>query len=251
MEVFVRIFFIISTMETINYIKHLNGVFYLFGKDSRLNPSHISLYIALFRLWNINRFPNVFFIHRAEVMQLSRIGSQSTYHKCIRELDFWAYIKYLPSHNHFHGSRVKMLNFEDVENIFDDPNLAKNWTRAEQEADGIHTKNWTRAEQELVSLINNNKLIKQNKTEETAIPKNENEVIDFFKKENWPELEAKKFFNYYQGIDWMIGKAKITNWQATAKTWILRAAEIETKKPVRQNMDNLHTTNIKNFNDPL
>ena len=55
----------------------------------------------------------------------------------------------------------------------------------------------------------------------------------------------------YRGIDWMIGKAKITNWQATAKTWILRAAEIETKKQVRQNMDNLHTTNIKNFNDPL
>ncbi len=101
-------------------------------------------------------------------------------------------------------------------------NLVKNGTRAEQEVDGIRIKNGTRAEQELVSLINNNKLIKQYKPEETALPKNEEEVIAFFKKENRPAIEAKKFFHYYKGIDWMIGKAKITDWQATAKTWMLR-----------------------------
>ncbi|MFD1315174.1 hypothetical protein [Namhaeicola litoreus] len=246
-----RIFTFSFSMENINYIKHLNGVFYLFSKDARLNPSHISMYIALFRLWNINRFPKVFFIHRAEVMQLSRIGSQTTYHKCIRELDFWSYLKYLPSHNHFHGSRVKMFNFEEVENFGNDPDMAQNWTSDEHEADLMHAKNRTRAEQELVSLINKNKQIKQYKTEETAIPKNEEEVITFFKKENRPDIEAKKFFHYYKGIDWMIGKAKITNWKATAKTWMLRSSENETKKQLGQKLDNLHTSKKKNFNDPL
>ncbi|MFD1315212.1 hypothetical protein [Namhaeicola litoreus] len=49
----------------------------------------------------------------------------------------------------------------------------------------------------------------------------------------------------------MIGKAKITNWQATAKTWMLRSSENETKKQLGQKLDNLHTSKKKNFNDPL
>ena len=238
-------------MENINYIKHLNGVFHLFGKDARLFPSHISLYMALFRQWNLNRFPKVFFIHRDEIMQLAKIGSHTTYHKCIRELHTWSYLQYLPSHNNFLGSKIKMFSFEEVENFFKDPVIDKNWTSTEQPLDNKHTKKWTSTEQALVSLINNNKPIKQFKTEETPIPKNEEEVIAFFKKENRPPIEAKKFFNYYQGIDWMIGKAKITNWKSTAKTWMLRAGEKQTKKPVSQNLDNLHTRKNKNYKDPL
>ena len=49
----------------------------------------------------------------------------------------------------------------------------------------------------------------------------------------------------------MIGKAKITDWQATAKTWMLRANENETKKGPGQKLDNLRTSKNKNFNEPL
>ncbi len=95
-------------------------------------------------------------------------------------------------------------------------------------------------------------------------PKNEKEVINFFKKENWPETEAQNFFNHYQGIGWKVGgKTKIVNWQATAKNWIIKAEEIlssrayskeknkETSKAVSQNMDNLKTSKNKNYNEPL
>ncbi|GAB4519585.1 MAG: hypothetical protein Tsb004_30660 [Allomuricauda sp.] len=98
-------------MEDVNYIKHLNGVFEQFAKDSRLNPTHISLYVALFQFWNINYFKSEFFINRDEVMQIAKIGSKSTYHRCIKELDHWNYIVYTPSHNPFKGSRIKMFNF--------------------------------------------------------------------------------------------------------------------------------------------
>jgi len=95
----------------INYIKHLNGVFGQFSKDSRLNPTHISLYIALFQFWNTNYFKSEFFINRDEVMQCAKIGSKSTYHRCIKELDHWSYIVYTPSHNPFKGSKIKMFDF--------------------------------------------------------------------------------------------------------------------------------------------
>jgi hypothetical protein len=269
-------------METTNYIKHLTGVYNSISRDTRLNPSHISLYMAIFQLWNMNRFPEIFYIDRAEAMQLSKIGSQSTYHKCIRELDQWTYLKYLPSRNHFKGSMIKMINFEKSNTRLIDPDLpkidtssvpeadknntknwtcagheedkinTKNWTRAGHEEDMINTKNWTRAGQELVSLINNNKHNKQKKTVETGAPKNELEVIDFFKNENWPELEAKKFFNYYQGLNWSVGQTKIYDWHAIAKNWMLRMNEVaQAQKTVAQKTDNLKTCNFKNFNEPL
>ncbi|UMB54212.1 hypothetical protein MKD41_01735 [Lutibacter sp. A64] len=98
-------------MENINYIKHLNAVFMLFSKDKRLNPTHISLYVALFQLWNTNFFKGEFFINREEVMSYSKIGSKSTYHRCIKELHYWKYLLYQPSHNPFKGSQIKMFNF--------------------------------------------------------------------------------------------------------------------------------------------
>ncbi|KAB7530314.1 hypothetical protein F8C76_02055 [Flagellimonas olearia] len=98
-------------MEGINYIKHLNGVLAQFAKDNRLNPTHISLYIGLFQLWNHNYFVTEFHICREEAMAYAKIGSKSTYHRCIRELSHWNYILYTPSHNPYKGSRIKMFDF--------------------------------------------------------------------------------------------------------------------------------------------
>ncbi|WP_303317182.1 hypothetical protein Q4Q34_02130 [Flavivirga abyssicola] len=225
-------------MNNVNYILHLKGVFLQFSKDGRLNPTHISLYVALFQIWNSNRFMEEFYINREEVMSFSKIGSKSTYHKCIKELNHWKYIIYYPSHNPFKGSKIKMFNFE---------------TSSEQVVDTYSPKNG----QALVSI---NKHIQTNKNiNKLDQPKNEIEVIDFFKKENWPIIEAQKFFNHYDGIGWKVGgKTKIVNWQATAKNWILKAEEIKKKTNVTlsaversQNQDNLKTSKNKNYNEPL
>lgn len=98
-------------MSEVNYIQHLNAVFEQFQKDNRLNPTHISLYLALFQLWNYYRFRESFHVNREDVMKLSKIGSKSTYHRCIKELNHWKYIVYFPSHNPYRGSKIKMLKF--------------------------------------------------------------------------------------------------------------------------------------------
>ena len=225
-------------MEQVNYITHLNGVFHQFSKDCRLNPTHISLYMGLFQIWNHNRFPKDFYINREEVMAFSKIGSKSTYHRCIKELSHWKYILYSPSHNPFKGSRVKMFQFKISDS---------------QEVDLNHPKN----EQALVSYININKLnINFMKLE--AIAK-EKLILNFFQKENYPELEAKKFFNHYQGIGWKVGgKTNIVDWQATARSWILKAEEMKLSTrektnnlPLNHFQDNLHTNRNKNYDEPL
>lgn len=224
-----------------NYIKHLNAVFMQFSKDSRLNPTHISLYIALFQIWNYNRFPDVFYVNREQVMKFAKIGSKSTYHRCVKELDFYKYIVYIPSHNPFKGSRIKMAIFG---------------TSSGQVVDSYSPIYG----QAVVPYINNNK--HKTNINKLGQPKNEKEISNFFKKEKWPEVEAKKFFNHYQGIGWKVGgKTKIVDWQATARNWMIKAEEImssraesrdkQTKKPPSQNWDNLHTNKNKNYNEPL
>ena len=111
-----------------NYIRHLNGVFEHFAKDGRLNPTHISLYMGLFQLWNQYHFSETFHINREEVMELSKIGSKSTYHRCIKELDYWSYLMYTPSHNPFRGSRIKMFDFGTSSGQVLYPSLTKNGT---------------------------------------------------------------------------------------------------------------------------
>jgi hypothetical protein len=224
-----------------NYIKHLNGILDQFSKDSRLNPTHISLYIALFQFWNYNRFPEEFHISREEIMKFSKIGSTATYHKCIKELDHWNYLKYKPSHNPFKGSKVKLFNFEssykEVVNL--DQSLNK---------------------QALVSYININKHnINNNK------PLSIKEIFNFFKKKNWSDIEAEKFFNYYESVGWKKGNNPIENWQAAAESWMLKATDFKISKkskkksnendpnalPLDHFQDNLQVNQNKRYDIPL
>ena len=95
-----------------NYIKHQTGLFERFAEDERITPFHISLYFALFRFWNRNRFRNPFPISREEVMHLAHIGSVNTYTKCIKQLHEWGYIEYFPSFHPDTGSKVSCISFD-------------------------------------------------------------------------------------------------------------------------------------------
>jgi hypothetical protein len=108
-------------------------------------------------------------------------------------------------------------------------------------------------EQALVPKINSNK---QNKNfNKHKLPKNENEVLDFFKKEKWPAIEAKKFFNHYTSIGWKVGgKITILDWHSTAKNWMLKGEEIQKEKTLHgpsQKRDNLKIIKEKDYGQPL
>lgn len=250
-------------MESINYIKHLNGVFEQFTKDSRLNPTHISLYVALFQLWNTYHFPNEFHINREEIMRSSKIGSKATYHKCIKELSHWKYLLYMPSHNPYKGSKIKMFNFETSAEQVLNQGYIKSGTSPEQVLNQGYPKSGTSTEQALVPIYKHNKQIENNKNDNKHdVPKNEKKVIEFFTKKNWPIPEAKKFYSHYQGIGWKVGgKVTIVDWQAVAQSWMLKADERKkrfrigktekTRTALGQYRDNLQTSTEKNYNEPL
>jgi hypothetical protein len=278
---------------TMNYIKHLTGFFDRIVQDRNLNPTHISLYIALFQFWNVNRFQNPISITRDEVMRISKICSKATYHKCMRELNEKGYIKYEPSFNPFKGSMVILFNFsEDLKPVQKRvSNTEKILPNTEQVVNKHQTSDETSTEQALVPSINyinktniSNDLNLGEQTQnfeiEDLISKNENaeekekssakkekdyvvtssavekptieNVKNFFNEENFPEIEANKFFNYFSSNGWLVGgKTPMVNWQAAAKNWMLNANKFNTTEPKSDRAKHLNTTTDKDYSEPL
>lgn len=96
-------------------LQQLSAFYNAVAADKRIGATHISLYMALFQMWNLNQFQNPVTITRQEVMPIARINGRATYHKCIKELEEYGYIKYIPSYNPFLKSLVYILNFKPVD----------------------------------------------------------------------------------------------------------------------------------------
>jgi hypothetical protein len=222
-----------------NYIKHLNKAMQLFYEDDRLLATHITVYMALFQVWNANRFLNPILINRIEIMKAAKINSFSTYTKCLRQLHEWEYLEYVPSHNPMVGTRINLYNFCTTD-------CKSNCTTTPTKTVQLNVQ--------LPYINNSNK----NKESETVHTPTLEEVYIFFKEKGFPEQEAEKFFNYFQSNGWKVGgKAPMKDWQAAARNWMLNAAKFNTNERTKQsdprqsNARNLHTGNDKDYSEPL
>lgn len=265
-----------------NYIKHLTAYFDRVVDDHSLNPTHISLYIALFQFWNLNRFQNPISITRDEVMRISKICSKATYHKCMRELHEKGYVIYEPSYNPFKGSMLQMVNLSHELKPLKRSNKtnSKNKQAIEQEVNKLQTSSEVASEQALVSSINNinstnnanisnldkskNHLKKHEfknqstdknchpeSVEGTTIPSNQESVCLFFIKENATTIEAQKFYNHFQSNGWLVsGKSKMKDWNAAARNWILNSKKFNsTKRDLAPK--HLNASTQKDYGEPL
>lgn len=329
-----------------NYIRHLTGFYDRIQQDDRLNPTHISLYLALFQFWNLNHFQNPISISRTEMMRLSKISALGTYHKCIKQLQEYGYIEYLPSFNPYKGSLVNLYNFENLEVQKINSKRIKKQTGNEQALNSPRIKIETGIEQALIPSINNTNILnnkhsvttqnviasetkqsqsvilneaeqseesqkeklRQKKCDEhSAIPfekinqegaknnavitrKNDeaissnashfvtlstkqsfaNEVHEAFQKPGskippeFPDVklyfeekdalgeEAEKFFNHYESNGWLVGgKAKMKNWQAAARNWLLNAKKFNTVIASTAKQSSLTATTNKSYQEKL
>ena len=249
-----------------NYIKLLNAAFEKFYFDDRLNPTHITLYMALFQEWNSSRFADEFYVNRRDLMRAAKIGSKSTYHRCVTNLDSWLYLCYFPSNNPYKGSKIKM----SIIGTSDEPVSGQYNPILEQLAEQYHPRvvpleghhhptNGQAVDshrpiggQALVSTINNNK--QENKIKQ---PKGWQAVFIFFEEKGFDADEAKKFFEHYQTRNWQTGDEKaIRDWRSVATNWIDRTELFNqekkpNKKQASQIKDNLRTTKNKDYGQPL
>lgn len=72
-----------------------------------------------------------------------------------------------------------------------------------------------------------------------------------FLQQNFPELEAQKFFNYFSSIGWLVGgKIPMVDWPAAANNWIINAGKFNNHQ-ILSNNTNLNASTNKNYAEPL
>ena len=90
-------------------VKELTNFYSAVKNDNRIGTTHISLYMALFQFYNLNRLENPIQITRTAVMEVAKISGLATYHKCMKDLVEFGYIQYEPSYNPAISSQVYLL----------------------------------------------------------------------------------------------------------------------------------------------
>lgn len=264
-----------------NYILHLNAFFERIASDERITPTHISLYMALFQVWNTNRFRIPFSISRQAMMRSGKIHAKATYHKVIKELDKFGYIMYKPSYDPFRGSAIYMTALQaGKENdlpetgtstvyakdryppVAEQPpvqkmtpntnhtNILNHKTTYEPVHENTCSDNSGVSEEKKASDYPQQR--KKNNTGGAALPlpSSPEEVHVFFTLHDSTSHEAQKFFNYFQSNGWKVGgRTPMKDWQAAARNWILNQNKYTPR--VTHHAGNLHVTTEKNYAEPL
>jgi hypothetical protein len=79
-------------------------------------------------------------------------------------------------------------------------------------------------------------------------------VKAYFLEQNFPELEAIKFFNYFSSIGWLVGgRTPMVDWQAAAQNWVLNSRNFNhnTVTTPIDRAKHLNTGTDKDYSEPL
>lgn len=231
-------------MQNVNYIIHLNKIFEIFHEDQRIKQGHITLYLAFFQKWNRLFFQKTLTINRELIMERAKIKSKTTYHNYLKDLNDWGYLKYFPSYHPARGSKVKMTIY--CPNFDTSTGTGSGTTKGQNLASCVPEPS-----QNLVSSYKHK--TKENKNK-LARPKNELEVLNFFETNNWPAIEGKKFYAYYQTKDWKLCKGlKMKNWKTAANNFVEKGFRIEQQRtsPISDFVKNLQKKRNRDYRNPL
>lgn len=84
----------------------LTDFFSAIDKDPRISITHIGLYAALLQYWIEHDYENPVQVFSYEIMKIAKISTKTTYHKCIKDLSSFGYIRYEPSYRRDKGSKI-------------------------------------------------------------------------------------------------------------------------------------------------
>lgn len=267
-----------TNKEPVNFIHQFLLSMEKISETPEMNPTHVSLYISLFALWNLNQFRNPISINRREVMSISRIGSKHTYHKCLRDLHQMNFLDYSPSHNPLKGSLIEMFIFSTSSDQVVNNSEVKNGTSVEQV---LHPSLNSKKHLNLKQYINE-EAVKSQKISGTLTETGEklkaeincagiikktpfkapkiDEVLQFFniavEKYSIPSrmapIESEKFYNYYSSKGWKVGSnSPMKDWKAAVNNWLLNYTKFNQRPVSKNDAGKLHNKEEKSYDIPL
>ncbi|MDT0677051.1 hypothetical protein [Autumnicola musiva] len=87
-------------------LKPLSDFFTAIEQDGRISITHIGIYAALLEYRSQIGNVNPIAVFSYDIMKIAKISSAMTYHKCVKDLNEFGYIRYVPSFNKNRGSRI-------------------------------------------------------------------------------------------------------------------------------------------------
>jgi hypothetical protein len=104
-------------------MERLNDLSDFFGaiqSDARISITHIGIYAALLQYRIENGWANPVQAFSHEIMNLAKLSSAITYHKCVRQLSEYGYIRYEPSFNRKKGSKIYFRDTSYLKENYED-----------------------------------------------------------------------------------------------------------------------------------
>lgn len=90
-------------------LKPLSDFFTAIANDPRISITHIGIYMALLQYRDQMQTDNPICILSHEIMRLAKISGCATYHKIMKQLSEYGYIRYEPSYKRNQRSKVYFL----------------------------------------------------------------------------------------------------------------------------------------------
>jgi len=95
--------------EANEVLKPLSDFFSAIERDARISATHIGIYAALLQYRKEKGLINPVIAFSRQIMHIAKISSPTTYHKCVRDLSDFGYIRYEASFRKNQGSKIYFL----------------------------------------------------------------------------------------------------------------------------------------------
>jgi len=90
-------------------LRPLAEFFQAVQSDFRISKTHIAIYSSILYCWQTKGQPTPLKVFSHEIMRIAKIEACSTYHRCLKELDSFGYLKYEPSFKKNDPSSLHLL----------------------------------------------------------------------------------------------------------------------------------------------
>ncbi len=80
-------------------LKILDSFFKAIENDFRIGTSHIAIFAALLQFRASKDYINPISAYSIEIQNIAKVVSPKTYHRCMRDLDNYGYLIYVPTKN--------------------------------------------------------------------------------------------------------------------------------------------------------
>lgn len=80
-------------------LRLLAGFFQSIENDFRIGTTHIAIFAALLQFRATKDYINPILAYSIEIQKIAKVVSPKTYHSCMRDLDNYGYLVYVPTKN--------------------------------------------------------------------------------------------------------------------------------------------------------